>query len=158
MCLRCDGMSSEEIRAVQLGLIERNGWMVQFVEGDARHEPWGYTVGLTRYHDHPELLVSGLSPDVTVELLNWLGHVVAVHERLVEGMVIEGDDGVRILLAGVDDPTCMVTAQEIYNPDGARLVPGLQAVWSDEHGNWPWQTGWHLGARQRLFASPPQAA
>ncbi|WP_345214515.1 DUF4262 domain-containing protein [Georgenia halophila] len=146
-------MSWEEIEVRQRALIEEHGWMVQTVEPEPDTVPFAYTVGLTRYHDHPELLVSGLPAEVAGPVLNQMGRQVREGERFTAGDVLV-KDGTELffVLLPVEDPYEMVTAQEIYNDDGARPVPGLQMVWSDAYGRLPWEEQWLGGWPQELFS------
>ena len=60
MCMKCDGWSDEEIHQWYLDTIDRQGWAVCAVGAGAATPPFAYTVGLTRFHDHPELVMSGV--------------------------------------------------------------------------------------------------
>jgi hypothetical protein len=78
MCWKCDHPEStieEWLEAIHTTMVE-HGWAVQYVEDDRR--PYAYTVGL---HDRglPELLMTGVSPQRAVQLLN------AVAEYVVKG-------------------------------------------------------------------------
>src|SRR3954454_10296751 len=68
MCWMCDhpGSTKEDYLNEVRAQIDRDGWMVQYVE-DQR--PYAYTIGL---HERalPELLVTGVSPQREVRMLN----------------------------------------------------------------------------------------
>lgn len=51
MCMKCDGMSEDEVRQWYLDSIEQHGWTICAVEGGDGAAPFAYTIGLTRYHD-----------------------------------------------------------------------------------------------------------
>ncbi len=69
MCWKCDHPDRpereylDEMHATMM----RCGWAIQYVESD--RVPFAYTLGLTR-HDLPELLVTGVSPQRALRLLN----------------------------------------------------------------------------------------
>ncbi len=66
MCAMCDGQSVEEFVAGVAADIERIGWSVIAVDSERGRPGYAYTVGLTRYHGHPELIVSGLDADTAL--------------------------------------------------------------------------------------------
>lgn len=154
MCLRCDGMTAEEVRQQQLADIGRHGWTVVAVEAGDGVPSFGYTVGLTRYHGHPELVVSGLWPEPTAELLDELGALVRGGAVLTAGGSVETEDDERYQLLRVSDPRRLVVAQEIY-ASTAGPVPALQVAWTNDDGFWPWEPAWTTRRReQQLFGRP----
>jgi hypothetical protein len=75
-------MSYDEVLAADIELIERFGWMIQYVTGPV---PWAYTIGLTAGFAHPELTVVGLDYRQSMDLLNDLGEQVRAGTRLRPG-------------------------------------------------------------------------
>lgn len=151
----CDGYTREELLARTLAIIEQHGWMVQFVEPGRTSPAFAYTVGLTRFHDHPELLVSGLTAEHSAGLLNELGRHVRDGHRFTAGDVIVSDSPHRYRVLRVNDPRRLAVAQEIYSARGAVLVSGLQVVWSNHEGQWPWDSTWVDGRRlQHILGHP----
>lgn len=154
MCMKCQGLTDDEVRADLLGKIERFGWTLCAVEAGPGGLPFAYTIGLTRYHGHPELLVSGLDQFDAASVLNDLGARVRDGLRLEPGQVLD-DEGTehRSLVLRVSNPDRLVYAQEIYRAPGSAPVPALQVVWSDHDGAWPWQA---RGGprRQELYGRP----
>jgi uncharacterized protein DUF4262 len=156
MCLKCQGWSDEEIRADRLRTIERHGWSVTTVLGDGTTTAFAYTVGLTRYHGHPELLVSGLRTATAGRFLNGLAEQIRGGKRYAAGQLLTKPSGHRWQFVPVDDPTRLVDAQETYASE-AGLVPGLQVIWSDHDGHWPWHPDWtHGEGTQPLYGRPPR--
>ena len=154
MCVRCQGMSDEEVREDLLAKIERFGWTLCAVEGGGGSLSFTYTIGLTRFHGHPELMVSGLDQFDAASVLNDLGERVRAGERFEPGQVVPYEGTAhRSLLVGVSSPEKLVYAQEIYASPGSRPVPALQVIWSDRAGAWPWQVDARPG-RQELFGRP----
>ncbi|MDQ1286667.1 MAG: hypothetical protein QG622_232 [Actinomycetota bacterium] len=130
------------------------GWAVAHAEGAGRAAGYSHTVGLTRFHGHPELLVSGLEPDDAGRLLGELAASVRAGAWLDAGVMFGADTGHTLQLADVADPQLMADAQLVYASE-AGFVPGLQVIWSDQSGNWPWDPSW-LGTDQDqpLFGHP----
>jgi uncharacterized protein DUF4262 len=152
MCLRCQGYSEAEVLDHYRALIREHGWAVVQVTGLVG---FAYTVGLTRFHGHPELLVSGLSPAHAPARLSEFASEVASGRRFVAGVLREGPGQHRTQFLQVDEPVELVIAQAVYAR--ATGVPALQVVLSDHQGRWPWTPGWRGCAGeavQPLFGSP----
>jgi hypothetical protein len=151
MCLRCNGLTEEEILASRLQLIQTYGWSITYVAADEDEAAFAYTIGLTRFHGHPELLVSGLDQPSSGGLLNELGGQVRSGVRFEHGDLIQEGQH-RFQFVQVEDPRELIDAQETY-ASRAGLVPGLQVIYSDPRGHWPWECGGILS--QPLFGTPP---
>jgi Domain of unknown function (DUF4262) len=151
MCLQCNGWTDEEIRAKRFRDIETHGWSITYVEADQSNAAFAYTIGLTRFHGHPELLVSGLDQNLTVDMLNSIGHEVRRGTRFTAGDLVLGQGDNRYQFAWVDDRSELVDAQQTYASE-AGFVPALQIIYSDERGHWPWECGGTLS--QPLFGTP----
>jgi uncharacterized protein DUF4262 len=134
--------------------IEQFGWSIVAV-GRSRTQPaYGYTIGLTRFHGHPELLVTGLNESSTGSMLNQLGAEVRAGQRFRAGDLQERDGGRWFQFISVHNPRRLIHAQEMYAAKGD-LVPALQVVYSTPQGRWPWQRGCPGGRRgQPLFGKP----
>lgn len=142
MCWQCDhpGSTYEEYLEHFRGLIRRHGWAVQGIEGDGIHPPWAYTVGLTGYGE-PELVMTGLQPGITTELLNSAAaHVLRPHTpRPRPGDQMLPSDGPLIEIVRVTEPSAHLrVAVDIYSPS----IRALQLVHADDQGRWPWEPGW----------------
>ena len=160
MCTKCDGMTEEQVIQRYVQLIEDHGWAVCWVSGGGGWPPFAYTIGLTRYHDHPELRVSGLEASEATTFLNQLGAEVREGRRYRATEVVqpEGTDH-RYLFVRVNSPDELAYAQEIYGLRGAKPVQALQVVWSDHAGNWPWdRRSEHGRGSQHLYGRPRPAA
>ena len=99
-----------------------------------------YTVGLTRYEDHPEIIVVGACCSCAEDTLEAVVDVVRSGTRLGAGWALE-IDGWRNILIGVDDPLRLTQAQDLYRIPGHPPVPALQLVGADEFGELPWESG-----------------
>ena len=145
MCLRCQGWSEEELLARSRRDIEVHGWGLIHVEG-GEGAGLTYTVGLTRFHGHPELVVSGLEAEQAAGLLGDLAEDVRAGLRLADGDVLAEQccPDHRLQLVRVLDPRLLAQAQQIY-ASSAGLVPALQVVYTDDDGYWPWEPDWADG-------------
>ncbi|WP_299038495.1 DUF4262 domain-containing protein [uncultured Pseudokineococcus sp.] len=152
----CDGRTHEEVRAQHLAQIEEHGWSHQMVEGDITGPPFAYTLGLTRQEGHPEVVVSGLPPDVACGVLHAVVEHVQAGHRLTAGTEVDLGHAVVWRVVRVRHPQRLVVAQEIYaTPGHAGLVPALQVVWPDDVGRWPWEVPWREARRvQEVFGTP----
>ncbi|WP_298805857.1 DUF4262 domain-containing protein [uncultured Pseudokineococcus sp.] len=159
MCLVCDGWTLDEVLAMHLRRVEEHGWSHQSVEADTTGPSFSYTIGLTREDGHPEVLVSGLDPDVACGVLHAVVDHVRSGNRITAGTEVDlGHDDVWRVVR-VRRPQRLVTAQEVFaTPGHAGLVPALQLVWPDHAGLWPWELPWRDARRvQELFGTSPWA-
>ena len=155
MCAMCDGQTAGDFMAGVIQDIDRVGWAAIAVEDERGKHKYTYTVGLTRYHAHPELIVSGGASDAAHHLLDTMAEAVRNGRRLTAGEVLGAcEAGRQSLVLPVTDPSRLVLAQRVY---GSFLpVSALQVVWSDEGGRWPWQMCENHRAGQELYGAPPR--
>jgi hypothetical protein len=152
----------------QAEIIDRVGWAVTYVLPTPQDPPttvgFAYTVGLTA-HDHPELMIAGLTPAIAHALLNDLA--ARMHdnaERFTHGQRISD------LLAGYDAIITDGTATADLHPGAAFARYGRdrvrlqQIVWPDQDGRFPWEDGYGypphvqpLIAHPNPFPTPKQA-
>ncbi len=142
--------------------IEEHGWAVQAI-GDQCSVPgccsyvrpardfadFGYTVGLSRYHGHPELIVTGVPQMQVAQPLNLLAERVRSGERFHAGDLVEGvlACGCRVALVEVDPRQSarhLIAANQLYRNPGASPVRALQLVGPDQRGRFPWDPGYSL--------------
>lgn len=88
MCDMCDDptLTPADMRARELALIEKYGWLIQYVEADEGEPSFAYTVGLTGL-GLAELHVVGLPVQTAHELLNrtarlWQNHEVRLGDTV----------------------------------------------------------------------------
>jgi hypothetical protein len=154
MCMRCNGWNEQEIHEWYLQKIKTYGWVITYVGADEQAASFAYTIGLTRFHGHPELMVSGLDQEAAQSLLNRLGGEVGSGAWFTPGQVIRQTGKHRCQFVALADPSRLVEAQEMYASE-AGLVPGLQVVYTDHYGRWPWDPRWPDGQlAQPLFGMP----
>ena len=126
----------------QRAKIDAYGWAVRNVSDSDPAKCLSYTVGLTA-HGHPEVLMTGLPPEVGTAFLNIVGEIV-VREggRFAAGeATTELADGPAMPVLSVLDKTDLTAAEAIYGD-----VQALQIVWTDSAGRLPWEPG---------YANPP---
>ncbi len=114
------------------------GWAVRNIADPDPAKCLSYTVGLTA-HDHPEVVMTGLPPEVGHAFLNIVGEIV-VREggRFVAGeATTELADGPAMPVLEVLNKTALTAVEAIYGD-----VPALQIVWTDSGGRLPWEPGY----------------
>ena len=130
--------------------IDTHGWAV--VSDTTPQGPVAYTVGRAA-HGHPEFLIYGLRPAVAETVLNALTMRADTHGTPeafspVAGVLV----GMDLMLVPVDDTrTHLPTANLFYALDAP--VTGLQVVFPDHEGRWPWDAGSHLADMPLLNVS-----
>jgi hypothetical protein len=123
-------------------MIESHGWAVRNVTSVDPAQCLSYTVGLTA-HQHPEVVMTGLPPEVGTAFLNIVGDIV-----VNEGGAFQPDHPTRELAEGppmpvltVEDTSSLTAVKELFG-----TVAALQIVWTDSLGHLPWEPG---------YANPP---
>jgi hypothetical protein len=151
-------------------VVLEHGWQVTLVgAGDGEDEPaFAYTVGLAHRQDHPELVVSGLSPELMHSVLNDVAARVVSGHRFPPGTGVEGALGkVPVLVEAVTEEGLeqSVTWSRWFH---RAPTPAVQLVWPDTSGRFAWQRedpgvleqlqppGWHTPSdRSGAFAVAP---
>jgi hypothetical protein len=124
----------DELRA----LIAEHGWAVHHVVGPDPAQCLSHTVGLTAQL-HPEIVMTGLPPEVAHAFLNIAGRIV-VREH---GHFAAGEeattlaDGRAFPVIAVTDTSRLTAVASLYGD-----VRAVQVVWTDSRGNRPWDPGW----------------
>ena len=134
MCWLCDpaGATHDDHYDLLHGKIRKNGWTVEYVESGRR--PYAYTVGLHDW-DVAELLMTGVSEQRALRLLDIVARMLLSGEVLTPGQQISLPDGPLIEIVEVDHPDAhMRWAVALGGPE----IRALQLVWADGHGRWPW--------------------
>jgi hypothetical protein len=114
MCRMCEdpSLTPADMRAEMFAMIDKHGWMIQYVEAEAGHRAFAYTIGLTAL-DLPELCVDGLPAAASGQLLN------AAARAMVDGGlgpcdVWAGPDGREYLLGLKVDAGALLGAVEVF--------------------------------------------
>ncbi len=124
----------EELRT----MIDLHGWAVRNVASADPAECLSYTVGLTK-HGHPEVVMTGLPPEVGTAFLNIVGEIVVRERgRFLPGQnTVELADGPPMPIIGVSDTSRLTAVAELFGS-----VTAMQIVWTDSSGNLPWDEGY----------------
>lgn len=135
--------------------ILEHGWYVQFVgmgvcadpscdggrDDPVSEPPFAYTVGLTRYRDHPEVVMFGSCMDCSGRALNLVGAAVRDGRDVTDPEVLDElfGPGVARMLQVADSSTHLQVANGMYRASGAPPIPAFQLVTADE-GRFPWES------------------
>ena len=134
MCWKCDHPDStmqEWLEAIH-ELVEREGWIVQFVESD--RTPYAYTIGL-HPRGLPELLVTGMPRQRATLVLNSVAQYLVDGGKPVPGERILIGDELLLDVVQVQHPSAhMNFGVAFYGAD----LRALQLVWPDDRGHRPW--------------------
>ena len=130
--------------------IDIYGWAVRSVSDPDPAKCLSYTVGLTT-HAHPEVVMTGLPPEVGTAFLNIVGHfVVREGGRFTAGeATTELADGPAMPVVMVLDKSDLTAVDAIYGD-----VPALQIVWTDSAGRLPWERGYANPAGSQRLLGP----
>ncbi|MCW2540466.1 MAG: hypothetical protein JWN95_2191 [Frankiales bacterium] len=167
MCDMCNGWSRAEVIDQHRALIAQHGWSAVSVAPDGDEPSLTYTIGLFDNRRHPEIAMSGGGPRHAYDLLAPLALQILDGRQLRAGDEPLSGLPHRTLLIAIRQPKKLVFAQEVQRRrtgSGRIDVPGLQLVWSNLDGVFPWQQGWdHDVHAQRLIGRPksfvpPEAA
>jgi uncharacterized protein DUF4262 len=123
----------------------RYGWTVQYVMGDEEEcPPFGYTVGLFAFDQHPELVIFGRCPHDTGGVLNDVAGRVRRGRPVVPGELITFDNWPhRLHVLPLTNPAeVLFAANRFFHRPDHDSVPGLQLVWDDKDGRFPWEPGY----------------
>jgi hypothetical protein len=128
----------EELRQ----LIAEHGWAVRHLADPDPARCLSYTVGLTA-HLHPELVITGLPPDVAHAFLNYASRIVVrEHGHFAAGEETTVlSDGRAFPVIAVTDTSPLAAVAQLYGD-----VRAVQVVWTDSRGNRPWDPA---------YANPP---
>lgn len=143
-----------------LANVERYGWSFMYVSprmGDPEpHVFWGYTIGVFRTWQHPDLILFGPPAEATHAVLSKAVELVAGGQALEPGREYERileAHGCRFLDV---DPrwygAFLGSAQWYYETAGG--FPVRQLVLPDVEGHYPWEKGYGIrrGAQPLLIS------
>lgn len=135
--------------------IEEHKMNISYVESDGYYPRFGYSIGLFKQLEHPELIILGLSPESTGTILNDIKSQIINGTNFIEGVNYYG------FLA--DLPIQFIKVQRSYYKDYLGYAgwyykesfdfPVLQIVWPDKNGKFPWEIDFNKNFKfvQRLL-------
>ena len=146
-------MALDKVDLKVLDDIKKYGWssISVFPTEDDPGCYFTYTVGLLE-HNHPDLIVVGMPPEVSHGVLN------AAYEAIGRGTRFEPDtystevlNTYRVAIVEVVDPLGPLPMSMVNHLFGR--VEGLQIVWPDAADKFPWDEGFddHFRARQPIL-------
>jgi len=145
MCWQCDHPDAtlddylDRVRK----MIRTYGWMIQYVEDDKR--PFAYTIGLHQ-RGLPELVMTGVQPQIAARLLNSMAHLVVDHGTELQPAMHIDQAEFLMEVVEVDHPDVhLLMAVNLYGPK----IRALQLVWADNRGRLPWDPWWSHGRRRQ---------
>jgi hypothetical protein len=120
--------------------VRKHGWAIQAVFGEGTDPPFTYTVGLFGFR-HPELVIFGMPHESAGGVLNELGERVRQGGRIAPGELQTFENwSHRLHVFPLADPSkVLFAANRFYGRRTDDPVPGLQLVWDDRWGNFPWE-------------------
>lgn len=142
-------------------VIAEHGHVSVYVGGDDPDRTYTYTVGLNDV-GWPELICMTLGPDSSYMILNEVVRKLRSSERMpVDQMIVTEALNFPIhLISAPNDPQSerftMARERAIRIGKSPESVTGLQAVWPDPDGKYPWEVGYdHKNWPQKLLGPPP---
>ena len=134
--------------------ILEHGWYVQLVgmgvcaepgcdggqDVPAREPPYAYTVGLTRYRDHPEVITFGSCMDCGSRALNLVGTAVHEGRDVTDPEVLDSlfGPGSARMVDVADSSTHLLVANGMYRAAGRPPIPALRLLTAGEDSSFPW--------------------
>lgn len=129
--------------------IRQRGHSVEYVIGTAAKErpDFAYTIGMFGL-GHPELLVFGLDPGGSCNVLNSLADRIRAGTDLLPREVVElAGSSHRLIVESVPNPGRIVFAANwFYARPGDYSVPVYQLTYDDCSGRFPWDADYGLPA------------
>ncbi len=133
-----DTMSNPE-DAKALADIEKYGCHILRVMEEGDEPPFSYTIGMRKSSHHPDLIVVGLSQELSHSILNEYSRRVKAGEKFIDGDTVSG------FLEGFDCQLKKVNKKHHKNYLGWALwlykkedFEYLQLVYPNTQGVWPW--------------------
>ncbi len=130
-------------RAV-LSDIEKIGWSVIQIEPEPPRYPvrYSFSVGMYHTHQHPEIILLGLRPEIAGKIINTIGAMVVLGEKVEPDRVYTDYTTSGTVFKVVDPryyPQYLGYACWLYR--GVDF-PVLQCVWPLQSGHYPWDEGY----------------
>lgn len=132
---------NEQVTANILKDIEENKVHIAFVESDGYCPRFGYSIGLYKEFNHPELIIIGLNPKSTGAIINNAKDEIEKGTKFIEG--------VNYPEFLVELPIQFVNVKKEHYPDylgyaawhndNSINFPTLQLVWPDKDEKFPWE-------------------
>lgn len=130
-----------------LGDIDRIGWSVLQIDPDNPNDPgpvYSFSLGLFHSHDHPEIILLGLNHAVAGSIINNIGGLVLLGQRIEPGRPYTEFASVPLMFVEVDPAHYKeYVGYALWLYDGPDF-PMLQCVWPLKSGHFPWDEGYDV--------------
>lgn len=134
--------------------IQRYGWHCVQIAQDAKGPGYSFTVGLLETHQHPELVVMGLPPEVAHTILGMAVEQIAQGYKFFESQrsdaLLEGHDCLLHRVSPTAYRAYLALAVERHR-DAPTGFAALQILWPDPEGRFPEEEGYSHGSLQFLL-------
>jgi len=139
--------------------VKSHGWHLVGVEEDSEGPAFTFSVGLLYSLGHPEILIMGLQPSISGNLINDMGDAIRAGQTFQAGK--QYDD----IAAGFPLAFVAMDRRHYRQYLGYALwfyrtldIPVLQCVWPDKAGIFPWQPGYdsRFFDLQRILGERPK--
>jgi hypothetical protein len=127
----------DQYDAWQRETIRRFGWAIQLVLADEESPPFAYTVGLSGWGAHPELILFATSQATAAAVLNELGELVRAGRRLGAGETVHIPSGEVQLLEFPESDRWLLAANSLYRSQGGPPVSALLVMPADDLAETP---------------------
>jgi hypothetical protein len=126
-----------------LGDIDRVGWSVIQIDPEDDDVPkYSFSVGLLHTHDHPEIILIGLSHPSAGAIINSIGDYIAGGKRIKTNREYDDFAGVPLMFVKVDQAYYKKYVGYALWLNGGHDFPMLQCVWPLKSGHFPWDDGY----------------
>jgi hypothetical protein len=120
--------------------IKKFGWTVILIETSDYLPGFGYTVGLWKNYNHPELISFGLSTETLHAILNIGGEIVKSGTQLLKHKTYDDffENGPAQFLNVDHANTPDYFGYAIWFNDSSDF-PAMQLIWTDRNKRFPWE-------------------
>jgi hypothetical protein len=123
--------------------VRKHGCHIVGIATDERGPGYEFSVGLFANYGHPELIIFGMGPDITVPIINDIRDRVAAGQKFADGDICDDLllNGYKVCFWQVPlkaYPEYLGTAIWFYK-NCRPVFPCLQIIWQDRNRRFPWE-------------------
>jgi hypothetical protein len=133
--------------------IEEQNMSISYIVSDGYCPGFGYSIGLFKKLQHPELIILGLNPESTGAILNNIKSQILNGTNFIEGVDYHGflvDLPIQFIKVHRDNYKDYLGYAGWYYEKSFDF-PVLQVVWPDNNGRFPWENNFNKDLK---FAQP----
>ena len=132
--------------------VEKFGWHVMLVLAEGSSPGWGYSIGLHETFKHPEVVLFGLSKDLTHSTINFIGNEIKTGKRFEPGEQYPDIlEGVYCSFQSVEKIWFAPFLGQAATYYRTSAFPCLQCIWPDKNQHYPWDVNFR---RDWVWAQP----